>query len=148
MKQIVTGSLGVLLVLNAWAFGEVGRWSSGWGQGVSEYKAAVSNNTALSIACSEDSPVQMTLTVQGKDYGSGRPKGFDLIIDGTEIMTPYDTGSRVGANNFLFAWEGMRKAKRLVARTADGKSVELPVKGVAQALPKSGGKGFPCRTEF
>ncbi|WP_338881217.1 hypothetical protein WHX56_11050 [Achromobacter veterisilvae] len=137
----------VLAPAAAMAFGEAGQWSSGWGQGVSEYTAVDAKKNALYIACSEDRPVAMTLTVAGQEYG-GDGKDFSLIIDGKEISQPYETSSRVGANNFYFAWDAMRKAKRLEARTSDGKVVNLPVKGIAKALPSTQSKGFPCQVDF
>ena len=90
----------------------------------------------------------MALTVSGKEYGTYAKTGFDLIIDGKEVQTPYDTGSRVGANNFIYAWDSIRKAKSLKAKTADGKVVDLPLKGVAKTLPKANSKNFPCSVDF
>lgn len=134
--------------LAALAYGEIGQWSSGWGQGTSEYTTVDATGNALYIACSEDRPVSMTLTVNGVEYGSYNDKGFDLLIDGVEVQTPYDTASRVGANNFQFAWDALRKARTLQARTTDGQLVALPTKGSAKALPAWGTSEFSCSTEF
>jgi len=134
--------------LAALAYGEVSQWSSGWGQGTSEYTTVDVAGNTLYIACSEDRPVSMTLTVNGVEYGSYNDKGFDLLIDGVEVQTPYDTASRVGANNFQFAWDALRKARTLQARTADGQVVNLPTKGSAKALPAWGTPEFSCSTEF
>lgn len=131
-----------------WGYGEAGQWSSGWGQGTSEYTTVDTSGHSLYIACNPDQPVSMTLTVKGQDYGSYSDNGFDLLIDGNEVQTPYETESRVGANNFIFAWDALRKAKKLQARTSDGQIVNLPVKGAAKALPASGSKGFDCTTGF
>ncbi|MBX3905235.1 MULTISPECIES: hypothetical protein [Ralstonia] len=136
------------LVSTAHAFGEVGRWTSGWGQGTSEYTVVDAKRNALYIACSEDRPVSMSLTVAGKEYGSYTQQEFSLIIDGKEISTPYATSSRVGADNFRYAWDAMRKAKSLQAKTADGKVVTLPLVNAAKALPSSKSREFACRTEF
>lgn len=54
----------------AFAYGEAGRWSSGWGQGTSEYTAVVNAQNNLYIACNDTRKVSMTATVQGKEYGS------------------------------------------------------------------------------
>lgn len=148
MKHVVFGGLFLSAVCGAYAFGEVGQWSTGYAQGVTEYTAVVSNKTNLYIACDEyEKPVSMTLTVDGKDYGSGANKGFDFIIDGKEIQTPYETASRVGANNFIYAWDAIRKAKTLQAKTADGKLVDLPLKGAAKVLPKTTAKAFSCKVD-
>lgn len=136
-----------LISTQAFAFGEVGQWSSGWGQGVSEYTVVDEKNNSLYIACG-DEPVTMTLTVDRVEYGSNSKKSFDLIIDGKGIEMPYETSSRVGADNFRFAWDGMRKAKTLEAKTSTGKTIVLPLKNVAKALPASKSKQFGCLTDF
>ncbi len=136
------------LPLTALAYGEIGQWSSGWGQGTSEYTVVDARGNALYIACSEDRPVSMSLTVNGVEYGSYQSKGFDLLIDGTEVQAPYDTASRVGANNFLHAWDALRNAQTLQARTEDGQIVSLPTQGSARTLPAWGTPEFTCTTEF
>lgn len=135
------------LPLSAHAFGEPGRWSSGWGQGTSEYTVVDAQQNSLYIACG-DSPVTMTLTLGKKEYGSYSKKGFDLIIDGRAFSTPYDTSYHAGADNFRYLWDLMRKAKTLQAKTEDGKTVKLPLAEVANALPSAKSKNFPCNTEF
>lgn len=145
----VTAALAVLLMpTTAQAFGEVGRWSSGWGQGTTEYTVVDAKRNALYIACSDSAPVTMTLTFAGKEYGSYAKQGFDLIIDGSAISTPYETSSRVGSNNFRYTWDALRKAKTLEAKTADGRLVALPLVGAAKTLPATKSRDFPCHTAF
>jgi hypothetical protein len=148
MEKIIVAAAFLSAAMNAMAFGELGQWSSGWGQGVSEYTAVASKGNELYIACSDDAPVTMTLTVTGVEYGSNSTNGFDLVIDGKEIQTPYNTSSRVGADNFSYAWIALRKAKKLQAKTSDGKELTLPTKGVAKALPASGVSEFNCKADF
>ncbi|CAM3976903.1 hypothetical protein CCOS865_02265 [Pseudomonas reidholzensis] len=148
MKKITCLLTLLALPLGAMAYGEVGQWSSGWGQGTSEYNVTDAAGNSLYIACSEDRPVSMTLTVKGAEYGTYSDKGFDLLVDGEEVQTPYETASRVGANNFIFVWDALRKAKTLQAKTSDGQVVTLPTKGSAKELPASGTQGFACTTEF
>ena len=147
MTRITFGGCLLLLSFGAFAYGEVGQWSSGWGQGVTEYTTVDSKKNALYIACSDSAPVSMTLTVSGKEYGTYAKKGFDLIIDGKEVQTPYDTGSRVGANNFLYAWDAIRKAKTLQAKIGEGKVVDLPLKNAAKVLPSTKSKKFTCQVD-
>ncbi|WP_146142897.1 hypothetical protein [Halomonas sp. ND22Bw] len=148
-KALVFSSA-ALLSTSVLAFGERGQWSSGWGQGTSEYMAVNQYGDELYIACNPYEPVSMTLTVGDRTYGGGRyaDGDFSLIIDGTEVQTPYDTVSRVGANNFFYAWENLRSATSIVALTSDGVHVELPSKGSFDALPEAFTEGYPCRTEF
>ena len=51
----------------------------------------------------------------------------------------------VGENNFNYAWQAMRKAKTLQAKTSDGKILNLPIKGAAKAIPAKGGS---CKSEI
>lgn len=133
------------VALDVLAFGEAGQWSSGWGQGVSEYTAVVDARNSLYIACSDDRPVSMTLLVNGVSYGTDSKKSFDLVVDGRTLQTPYVTGSRVGDDIFRYTWAQLRKAKSVVAKTSDGKTLALPVKGASKVLP---GKNSVCKTEF
>lgn len=107
MKKIYLASAIALsafvLHTSAFAFGEKGTWSSGWGQGVSEYTAVNQAGDEIYIACSNMQPVSINLTVNGKSYGSGDDGGFDLILDGKTVQKPYETASRVGSNSFFYA---------------------------------------------
>lgn len=144
----IMAAMTALPLSSAYAFGEPGTWSSGWGQGVSEYLAVNKSGDELYIACSDSFPVRMTLTVGDHSYGSSENGDFALIIDGTSIDYPYDTASRVGANNFLHAWDLLRKAHSIKALTSDGIEVELPSQGSARVLPEWGTSTFSCMTEF
>lgn len=146
MKKIIIMLLLFWIATRVFAFGESGQWSSGWGQGVSEYTVVTQSGDSLYIACSEDQPVSMTLKLKGKEYGSYSQQGFDLVINGMEIQTPYATDSRVGSNNFTYAWDALRKASHLRAKTTDGQKVDLPVKGITTALPAWGTPEFVCKT--
>lgn len=143
MKTLTWVIAGLLVSGTAMAFGEAGRWSSGWGQGVSEYTVVDAKQNALYIACGSD-PATMTLTLGGKQYGYGSQVGFSLIIDGKQIDAPYETESRLGSGNFRYAWNAIRKAKTLQAKTDNGKLISLPLAGAAKVLPASKAKDFPC----
>ncbi|BCO14997.1 hypothetical protein RIMD111065_33530 [Aeromonas hydrophila] len=49
MNKLIITSTALMLCGNAFAYGEAGRWSSGWGQGTSEYTAVV-NQQKTSIS--------------------------------------------------------------------------------------------------
>lgn len=156
MKKICFALALISINSSAFAFGEFGQWSAGWGQGTSEYQATVNDKNKLYIACpdtygdEDDKPVTMTLTVNGRDYGSYSNKGFDLIInnDGVRIQTPYETGYRAGHSNFEYMWKKLRTAKSIVAITHDGKKLALPTKNAAKALPALHSKNYACKTEW
>jgi len=121
-----------------------GHWQSGFGQGNFEYFVTDAKQNRLYIACNDSEPATMTLTLNGKDYGHGADVGFNLIVDGKQIDAPYDAGSHVGSENFRYAWDAIRKAKTLQAKTDNGKVVSLPLTGAAKALPASKSKLFAC----
>lgn len=148
IKLLLLGVVAIAASTPVLAFGEAGRWSSGWGQGVSEYVVNDGKGNQLYIACSDDeqTPANMTLTVGGKRYGFAESRDFVLIIDGKPPLSPSDAGSNAGGDNFRVAWDGIRKAKTLVAKTADGKTVSLPVTGAAKALPSMKSKQYSCVT--
>ena len=128
----------------AFAYGEAGRWSSGWGQGTSEYTAVVNEQNNLYIACNDTRKVSMTATVQGKEYGSYAGQAFSIVVDGSQYDAPYETESRVGENNFFDMWGKLRKAKSIRILTADGKQLALPTKEVASVLPATNTPEFDC----
>lgn len=70
MNKSMIATLLALLSTQAWAYGEAGQWSSGWGQGTTEYTAVVDEKNSLYIACNDTAKVSMTATVNGKEYGS------------------------------------------------------------------------------
>ncbi|MEO9384238.1 hypothetical protein [Chromobacterium phragmitis] len=148
MRPLILAALAALISQQALAFGETGRWSSGWGQGISEYMVKDAKGNQLYIACNNDgeTPATMTLTVGRKQYGYGSQQDFVLILDGKAPLSPSDAGSRAGGDNFRLAWDGLRKAKTLVAKTADGKTLSLPLTGAAKALPSSKSKEYSCVT--
>jgi len=146
-NRITLALLGLTISSGALAFGEVGRWSSGWGQGVSEYTVVDAKQNQLYIACG-DEPARMQLTVNGRQYGYGAAQGFSLVIDGRDMGEPYETESRVGSDIFKATWAALRKGKTLVAKLPNGQKIPLPLTGAAKVLPSSQSKTYPCRTEW
>ncbi|RMD00165.1 hypothetical protein EAY64_05425 [Aquitalea palustris] len=144
MKHVLGLCLGLLLSSQVMAFGETGRWSSSWGQGTSEYATVDAQHNQLYIACNETDSPMISLKVGNKEYGALPAKEFSLIVDGEVFDNIGNTGSRVGNQNFVRAWDKIRKAKSLEAKTADGKLIKLPLTGAAKVLPASRSKDFPC----
>ena len=144
MNKSMIATLLALLSTQAWAYGEAGQWSSGWGQGTTEYTAVVDEQNNLYIACNDTKKVSMTATVNGKEYGSYSDKAFNIDVDGSHYDTPYETESRVGENNFFDMWGKLRKAKSIRILTADGKLLALPTQEVASVLPATNTPEFDC----
>ena len=137
----------------SFAFGEKGQWSEGWGMGVSEYQATIKPKvTYLYMACDEYQPVSMAFTHNGKSYGSvvsdiEKGNHFNLIIDGVEIIRPYNTTSHAEASHFWYFLEKAPKAKKIVLVTNDGKRFNLPLVGIKEHFPETG-KDNSCKTGF
>lgn len=152
---IVTFGLSYLFMPMSYAF-ESGRWNYGFGQGTNEYVAYINERNQLYIACDAygEGPLFIQLTVNGKEYAtradepSEPSNDFDLIIDGQRIQSFNETSSRVGNNNFLYAWDKLRTAKSIIAVTADGKRLKLPAKNSFKVLPATTSKDFTCKTGF
>jgi hypothetical protein len=140
MKKLVLGSALLLASMNAMAFGEVGQWSSGWGQGVSEYTAVSVDGNSIYIACQPDKDMYMSVKVGGEKYDAG----FDLVIDGELFKTPYDTKTTEIAVDFPMLWVHLRKAKNIQVKTHDGKTASLPSKGSNKTLPAVGSPDLEC----
>ena len=140
--------LASVLASPVWAFGEVGRWSGGWGQGTAEYVVVDARQNRLYIACNDSEPATMTLTVGGRDYahGQGDRNDFVLLIDGKGPYYASDAGSRVGGDNFRVAWDALRTGRTVQARTGDGKVVSFSLTGAAKVLPARTSKQFQCVT--
>lgn len=137
--------LASVLASPVWAFGEVGRWSSGWGQGTAEYVVVDARQNQLYIACNDTGPATMALTVGGRNYT--REQGdFVLFIDGKGPYYASDAGSRAGGDNFRVAWDALRTGRSVQARTGDGKVVTFPLTGAAKVLPARTSKLFQCVT--
>lgn len=124
--------LGWMTAPAAWA--GTYEWTSGWGQGQSEYSVDDGNSNDLLITCpdyQEDGPISALATINGQSYYSKTDTGFDVIVDGQTYSNPFFTECRVCGDNFRNGfWSALRKANRLQL-TAGGQTVNLPTKNIA-----------------
>jgi len=158
-KWVRVGTLsGVLVVLAALAptpapAEPIGKWWSGWGQGVTEI--GIKNDSAGSdeiyIACSQDRPNHTTIsfTIGGKNP---RPGSSVFIVIGSDTLEfPIDehgngsTNTHVAADNFTFLWDAIRRGRWMVVRLATGESTRFMLAGAAAALR---GKENTCKPDF
>ncbi|QLF94883.1 hypothetical protein HW090_17515 [Pseudomonas sp. ABC1] len=126
--------LGFLIVVTAQA--GTYEWTSGWAMGTTEYLVDDGNGNELNISCpdDEDRYISAFATIQGKRYSSDEGAGFDVIVDGELYSNPFNTDCRVCADIFKHAfWEDLYRANRLQI-TADGQTVNLPVKNIGNVL--------------
>lgn len=144
MKHAIGLCLGLLISSQVMAFGEPGRWVSGWGQGNTELAATDAKGNQLYFSCNGTDAPYVSLTVHGKDYGAPPARPFTLIVDGQVFTDLFSTDSHAGSQQFQYVWDKLRQAKSLQARTADGQLVTLPLAGVTKVLVPSRSKNFPC----
>ena len=126
-------------------------WTAGWGMGVSEHLVDDGNGNELNISCpdyEEDGYVSAYATISGKQYSSSDDPGFDVIVDGKTYTNPFYTGCRacgdILRNEF---WEALRKANRLQL-SAEGRTINLPTKNIAQVLKPIDSQENSCRSEW
>ncbi|MCG9081316.1 hypothetical protein, partial [Laribacter hongkongensis] len=147
MRHLMAGfCLGLSLVtLPALVRAEPGRWTSGWGQGTSEFFVDDHRGNRLYISCDGyENPGRMWVTLNGRSYGFQERYSFDLIINGQRVESPDNAFSRLGSALFNQAWDLLRQARTIRVLTHDGKEAAFPVKGVAKALPARSSKNYPC----
>lgn len=150
MKRYLLVSL-LLISTTALAVGEPGRWSTGWGQGTTEYMATVDKQNSLYIGCNDTEKVFMMVTIKGNEYvpeqhiyNPDDKNAFAIIIDGERFDTPYLTESNAGEQSFYYMWDKLRGAKNIVVETADKQQLTLPTQDVASILPATKATAFGC----
>jgi hypothetical protein len=110
-------------------------WTSGWGQGVTEYLVDDGNGNALNISCpgDEDRYISAYATIAGKEYSSEDDVGFDVTIDGDHYSNPFFTDCHVCGANFPGFWSALRSANNLRI-SAEGKTVNLSAQNIKKTL--------------
>lgn len=149
MRKMIV--LGVFCAFSAAASAGAYEWTSGWGMGVSEHLVDDGNGNELNISCPDDEEqgyVSAYATINGKQYSSSDEPGFDVIVDGKAYTNPFYTGCRacgdIFRNDF---WEALRKANRLQL-SAEGRTINLPTKNLAQVLKPIDSQENSCRSEW
>ena len=147
MKKVSLSTLvlaGSLLPLMAQAFGNQNTWSSGWGQGVSEFVIKGKGQSQLYLSCEDygSQPATVIFTdANGHEVSMDEDKNLQVSIDGGESIDISESDSRVGSNNLVLAWAQLRKGKQ-VSVTGDGvKDATFTLAGAAKVLPVFGTHG-------
>ncbi|UYY87729.1 MULTISPECIES: SH3 domain-containing protein [Alcaligenes] len=124
-------------------------WSSGYGQGTTEYHVDDGNGNSLLLSCpsGQPRPATATMTTRGFDYHS--PKDtieMSFVIDGVEFDDPFNTSCRACENNFVQSfWPALLKANNLFVR-ADGYEVRFSTKRLRDELLPLNDPANPCLT--
>ncbi|WP_431223897.1 hypothetical protein ACQ86O_01780 [Serratia sp. L9] len=133
-----------LVPVIAQAFGNKDTWSSGWGQGVSEFVIKGKGQSQLSLTCEDygSQPATVIFTdASGHQVSMDEDKSLQVSIDGGALIDISESGSRVGGNNLALAWAQLRKGKQ-VSVTGDGvKPATFTLSGATKVLPAFGTHG-------
>lgn len=130
-------------------------WSSGYGQGTTEYHVDDGNGNSLAIWCphGQGKSASAKMTTRGLDYYSPKNTAIQhmiemsFVIDGVEFDDPFNTSCRACENNFVQSfWPALLKANNLFVR-ADGYEVRFPTKGLRNELLPLNDPANPCLTD-
>ena len=141
MKSAI--SIIVFACLGAPAIAADGRWTEGFGQGNLEYFID-SQGMRLYIGCptNEGSADESSSVSLSRISDDAKAKQFTMVVDGVTYSGPFETGSRVGDNNFISLLKGLRKSDAV--ETVGGKALTFPKSNGAKVVPVFGKKGFRC----
>lgn len=118
-----------------------GRWVQGFGQGSLEFFVDA-QGMRLYLGCMTEEGTQSYVSLSPVGGGADIP-AFEVKVAGLQFSAPFETASRVGANNYLALMQALRKAPATV--TYQGRSITFASTGAAQAVP-AGVKATICRT--
>lgn len=139
-KKRMTASLlaYVLFPTVALAFGNTNFWTSGWGQGVSEFVIKGKGQLQLYLACEDEGtrPATVIFTdARGHRTSMDDGKTLQVQIDSGENLDISDSDSRVGGNNLAFAWDAMRAGKQVTVSGDGVRPTTFTLNGAGKVLP-------------
>ncbi|WP_413501801.1 hypothetical protein [Serratia proteamaculans] len=143
IKTCLIGAICFGLNASTWAFGEVNHWSSGWGQGTTEYVVKGKGQSQFYIGCNPDKAMFVMFTDptgQSVDNYDGltQTRTFFVSVDGGEPIAFNDVVSRVGVDNVHVAWEKLRKGKAVTVTGDKLQPAHFTLNGASKVLPVFG----------
>lgn len=143
IKLCLIGLMCCGLTASAWAFGEVNHWSSGWGQGTTEYVIKGKGQSQLYIGCNPDKAMFVMFTdstgqsVDNYDALT-QTRTFFVSVDGGEPIAFNEVASRVGVDNVHAAWEKLRKGQVVTVTANTLQPAHFTLNGAGKVLPAFG----------
>lgn len=128
----------------AQAFGNQNTWSSGWGQGVSEFVIKGKGQSQLYLSCEDygSQPATVIFTdANGHEVSMDEDKNLQVSIDGGESIDISESDSRVGSNNLVLAWTQLRNGKQVSVSGEGVKPATFTLAGATKVLPEFGTQG-------
>jgi len=127
-----------LMPAMAQAFGNHDTWTSGWGQGVSEFVIKGKGQSQLYLACDDagSQPATLIFTdASGHQVSIDSGKRLQVRIDGGEPVDISDSDSRVGENNLAFAWQALRTGNQVLVSGDGVRPALFTLNGAGNVLP-------------
>ncbi|WP_199063701.1 hypothetical protein [Serratia sp. ASV30] len=135
----------------AQAFGNQNTWSSGWGQGVSEFVIKGKGQSQLYLSCEDygSQPATVIFTdANGHEVSMDEDKNLQVSIDGGESIDISESDSRVGSNNLVLAWTQLRNGKQVSVSGEGVKPATFTLAGAAKVLPEFGTQGCVAKASL
>lgn len=135
----------------AQAFGNQNTWSSGWGQGVSEFVIKGKGQSQLYLSCEDygSQPATVIFTdANGHEVSMDEDKNLQIRIDGGEPIDISESDSRVGSNNLVLAWTQLRNGKQVSVSGEGVKPATFTLAGAAKVLPEFGTQGCVAKASL
>lgn len=154
MNKLSLGALVLvygLVPVMAQAFGNKDTWSSGWGQGVSEFVIKGKGQSQLYLSCEDygSQPATVIFTdANGHEVSMDEDKNLQVRIDGGELVDISESDSRVGSNNLVLAWTQLRNGKQVSVSGEGVKPATFTLAGVAKVLPEFGTQGCVAKASL
>lgn len=140
-----------LVPVMAQAFGNKDTWSSGWGQGVSEFVIKGKGQSQLYLSCEDygSQPSTVIFTdASGHEVSMDEDKNLQVSIDGGEAIDISESGSRLGSNNLVLAWTQLRNGKQVSVSGEGVKPATFTLAGAAKVLPEFGTHGCVAKASL
>ena len=135
----------------AQAFGNQNTWSSGWGQGVSEFVIKGKGQSQLYLSCEDygSQPATVIFTdANGHEVSMDEDKNLQVSIDGGESIDISESDSRVGSNNLVLAWTQLRNGKQVSVSGEGVKPATFTLAGATKVLPEFGTQGCVAKASL
>ncbi|MGC6031401.1 hypothetical protein [Enterobacter kobei] len=148
-KLIVPLNFALCFSGQALAFGSHDTWTSGFAQGTAEYTILGKGQSQLYLACDSSGSQAATIIftdVRGHQVSMDSGQSLTMKIDNAEAADISESGSHVGEDNLMWAWNKLRTGKRVIVSGSGVKPAVFTLNGAAGVIPAFGDDG--CVAKF
>ncbi|KFD24845.1 hypothetical protein [Yokenella regensburgei] len=148
-KSIVPLTIVLCFSGQALAFGNHDTWTSGFAQGTAEYTILGKGQSQLYLACDSSGSQAATIIftdANGHQVSMDSGQTLTMKIDNAEAADISESGSHVGEDNLMWAWNKLRTGKRVVVSGSGAQPAVFTLNGAAGVIPAFGDNG--CVAKF